>query len=257
MAKHILICNDDGFDARGIQVLERALLPLGEVTVVAPDAEQSASSHSLTVRRPIDVKQVDERHYRVVGTPTDAIVLALQVLLKRKPDLIVSGINHGPNMGEDVQYSGTVAAASEGTILGVPSIAVSALQRTVANEEVNGKFARMVVERALAEGLPKDVLLNVNIPNPDVAPIKGVRITKLGSRHYENLIDAGGGPLQKSYTSSGAREPVWRADCWLRYLGGAAGLRLGNAVALLGSDALQGDRRNGTLAVRTVKERPR
>lgn len=211
MAKHILICNDDGFDARGIQVLERALRPLGEITVVAPDAEQSASSHSLTVRRPIDVKKVDERHFRVVGTPTDAIVLALQVLLNREPDLIVSGINHGPNMGEDVQYSGTVAAASEGTILGIPSIAVSALQRTVANEEINGRFARTVAERALEEGIPERVLLNVNIPNPDIAPVKGLRITKLGSRHYENFIEPGRGPLQSSYTIGG-REPVWRQD---------------------------------------------
>lgn len=211
MAKHILICNDDGFDARGIQVLERALKPLGEITVVAPDAEQSASSHSLTVRRPIDVRKVDERHFRIVGTPTDAIVLALQVLLDREPDLIVSGINHGPNMGEDVQYSGTVAAASEGTILGVPSIAVSALQRTVANEEVNGRIARAVVERALEEGIPGRVLLNVNIPNPDIAPVKGLRITKLGSRHYENFIEPGRGPLQSSYTIGG-REPVWRDD---------------------------------------------
>jgi 5'/3'-nucleotidase len=211
MAKHILICNDDGFDARGIQVLERALKPLGEITIVAPDAEQSASSHSLTVRRPIDVRKVDERHFRIVGTPTDAIVLALQVLLDREPDLIVSGINHGPNMGEDVQYSGTVAAASEGTILGVPSIAVSALQRTVANEEVNGRIARAVVERALEEGIPDRVLLNVNIPNPDIAPVKGLRITKLGSRHYENFIEPGRGPLQSSYTIGG-REPVWRDD---------------------------------------------
>ena len=211
MAKHILICNDDGFDARGIQVLERALKPLGEITVVAPDAEQSASSHSLTVRRPIDVKKVDERHFRIVGTPTDAIVLALQVLLDREPDLIVSGINHGPNMGEDVQYSGTVAAASEGTILGIPSIAVSALQRTLANEEVNGRIARAVVERALEEGIPDRVLLNVNIPNPDIAPVKGLRITKLGSRHYENFIEPGRGPLQSSYTIGG-REPVWRDD---------------------------------------------
>ena len=211
MAKHILICNDDGFDARGIQVLERALRPLGEITVVAPDAEQSASSHSLTVRRPIDVKKIDERHFRIVGTPTDAIVLALQVLLDREPDLIVSGINHGPNMGEDVQYSGTVAAASEGTILGVPSMAVSALQRTVANEEVNGRIARAVAERALEEGIPDRVLLNVNIPNPDIAPVKGLRITKLGSRHYENFIEPGRGPLQSSYTIGG-REPVWRDD---------------------------------------------
>lgn len=211
MKKRILISNDDGIDARGIGVLERALLPLGEVTVVAPDAEQSASSHSLTVRRPIEVRRIDERHFRVCGTPTDCVALALQVLMDPPPDLVVGGINHGPNMGEDVTYSGTVAVAFEGTILGVPSIAISALQRDVANAEVNGNVARMVVERALSHGIPHDSLLNVNIPNPDVAPIKGLRVTKLGSRHYDNFIEPGRGPLRSQYTIGG-QDPVWRED---------------------------------------------
>ena len=255
MAKHILICNDDGFDARGIQVLERALAPLGEITVVAPDAEQSASSHSLTVRRPIDVKQVDDHHYRVVGTPTDAIVLALQVLLGRKPDLIVSGINHGPNMGEDVQYSGTVAAASEGMILGVASIAISALQRTVANEEVNGGFARRIVERALAEGLPKDVLLNVNIPNPGRRTDQGASHHQAGLAPLREFHRSGARTLAEKLHHRRSRAGVARRRR-LRHLGRALGLRVGDTAAP-GPDALQGDRRNGTLAVRTVRGLPR
>ena len=211
MSRRILISNDDGFDARGIQVLERALRPLGDIFVVAPDSEQSASSHSLTVRRPIRVKQVDERHYRVGGTPTDCVVLALQVILDRPPDLVVGGINHGPNMGEDVTYSGTVAVAFEGTILGVPSIAFSSLQRDVADEAAIGDIARRVTTFALEHGIPKHNLLNVNIPDPRVAKIKGLRITKLGSRHYENFIEPGRGLLQEEYTIGG-QAPVWRED---------------------------------------------
>jgi 5'-nucleotidase len=211
MSRRILISNDDGFDARGIQVLERALRPLGDVFVVAPDAEQSASAHSLTVRRPISVKQVDDRHYRVGGTPTDCVVLALQVILDRPPDLVVGGINHGPNMGEDVTYSGTVAVAFEGTILGVPSIAFSSLQRDVADEEAIGEIARRVTTYALDNGIPTGTLLNVNIPDPKISKIRGLRITKLGSRRYENFIEPGRGPLQAEYTIGG-KGPVWRED---------------------------------------------
>jgi len=211
MNKRILISNDDGFDARGIAVLERALRPLGEVFVVAPDTEQSASSHSLTVRRPIEVKRVDDRHYRVCGTPTDCVVLAMQVILDRPPDLVVGGINHGPNMGEDVNYSGTVAVAFEGTIMGAPSIAISALQRSVADEETNGEIARRVVGLALEQGLPPEAILNVNIPNPEISRIKGLRITKLGSRHYENFIEPAGEAPRTHYTIGG-QSPVWRDD---------------------------------------------
>ena len=211
MSKRILISNDDGFDARGIQVLERALRSLGDVYVVAPDGEQSASSHSLTVRQPIEVKQIDDRHFRIVGRPTDCVVLALQVILDRPPDLVVSGINHGPNMGEDVHYSGTVAVAVEAAILGAPSVAFSSLQRDVADEEAIGEIAQRVTAIALDYGMPGGRLLNVNIPDPRISRIKGLRITKLGSRHYENFIEPGRGPLQSHYTIGG-QDPVWRAD---------------------------------------------
>jgi len=212
MARRILICNDDGFDAPGIGVLERALAPLGEVFVVAPDTEQSASSHSLTIRNAIEIKPVGGRHYRVCGTPTDCIVMAMQVILDSPPDLVVSGINHGPNMGEDVTYSGTVAAAFEGTILGAPSVAVSALQRSVEDAETNGRYARLVAEKVLEEGLPPGVLLNVNVPDPMRGAIRGVKITKLGSRAYVNFIEpAGRRPLERFYTIGGD-EPVWKDD---------------------------------------------
>lgn len=212
MPGQILICNDDGFDAPGIQVLEEALAPLADVFVVAPDTQQSASSHSLTLRRPIGFKRVGERRFRVEGTPTDCVVLALQVVLDRKPDLVVSGINHGPNMGEDVHYSGTVAAAFEGAILGVPSIAFSALQRSVADVETHTRLVRRIVESALERGLPPQTVLNVNIPDPSVGAIKGLRITKLGSRVYENFIDPpAGGELRDHYTIGG-KQPVWRDD---------------------------------------------
>lgn len=212
MPTRILISNDDGFDARGIQVLARALAPLGEVFVVAPDTEQSASSHSLTVRRPIEIKRVDERRFRVCGTPTDCVVLALQVILDGKPDVVVSGINHGPNMGEDVHYSGTVAAAFEGRILDVPAVAISALQRSVEDEESNGHVARAVVESVLQRGLPEGALLNVNIPDPQRGPIRGVRVTRMGSRHYENFIEpTGRGELRSHYTIGG-EAPIWRED---------------------------------------------
>ena len=211
MSKRILISNDDGFDARGIQVLERALSKLGDVIVVAPDNEQSASSHSLSIHRPIEVKKIDDRHFRIVGTPTDCVVLALQVILDQPPDLVVGGINHGPNMGEDVHYSGTVAVAFESTILGAPSVAFSSLQRNVADEDTIGEIAQRVTAIALDYGLPEGCLLNVNIPDPRISKIKGLRITKLGSRHYENFIEPGRGPLQSHYTIGG-QSPVWRED---------------------------------------------
>ena len=212
MEKLILVCNDDGIDARGIEVLEMALLELGQVVVVAPDSEQSASSHSLTLRKPISVNKLDDRHYRVGGTPTDCIVLANQVILDRTPDLLVSGINHGPNMGEDVTYSGTVAAAFEGHILGLPSIAISSLQRAMENTEEIGRVARMVVAGVLNTGLSKRTLLNVNIPDPDLAPIKGMRITKLGSRAYENFVEPTTPVGGESFYTIGGIQPVWQDD---------------------------------------------
>jgi 5'-nucleotidase len=210
--KLILISNDDGIDSTGINVLEEALAPLGRVVVVAPANEQSGSSHSLTLRRPIETHKLDDNHYRVDGTPTDCVLLATQLFLDRQPDILVSGINHGPNMGEDVTYSGTVAAAFEGTILGIQSIALSSLQRTVADAGTNGRYARIVVERVLEIGLQANTVLNVNIPDPEVAPIRGVRLTYLGSRHYENFIDTKEIGKDRALHTIGGADPVWTGD---------------------------------------------
>jgi 5'-nucleotidase len=212
MAKTLLLTNDDGYHADGLQLLCGALDGLGDLHVIAPAEEQSASSHSLTLRKRIATNKVKRQHYTVSGTPTDAVLLGVESILKGKPDLIVSGINHGPNMGEDVSYSGTVAAAIEGTMLGVPSLAISSLQRTVESTEVLARIARVVVESALELGVPKDCLLNVNIPDPDISPIKGVRITKLGSRAYDNLIHEEKGEDGEIAYTIGGRDPTWKDD---------------------------------------------
>ena len=212
MDRLLFVTNDDGFDAKGIQILQRALRGLGEVFVCAPESEQSASSHSLTVRQKIATYKVDEGRYKVAGTPTDSVLLGIQGILGRMPDLLISGINHGPNMGEDVTYSGTVAAAIEGTMLGVPSLAISCLQRTIHSEELLERIARTVVETALRLGVPSGCLLNVNIPDPDVAPVKGVRITKLGSRAYDNLLDEEKGENGQVFYTVGGTDPIWKLD---------------------------------------------
>ena len=212
MDKTLFITNDDGYDAKGIQILTAALEGVGNLFVAAPAREQSASSHSLTVRQRIATSKVKENHYKVYGTPTDSVLLGIHALLGRKPDLVVSGINHGPNMGEDVSYSGTVAAAIEGTMLGVPSLALSSLQRKISSVERIGRIARVIVDTALRIGIPKNCLLNVNIPDPDVAPIKGIRITKLGSRAYDNLLKAERDDDDRVYYTIGGDDPVWKQD---------------------------------------------
>lgn len=208
----LLLTNDDGYDARGLQALVSALADLGEVWVVAPAAEQSASSHSLTLRQRICTEEVEPGHYKVHGTPTDSVLLGLKALLETPPTLLVSGVNHGPNMGEDVTYSGTVAAAIEGTILGVPSVAISSLQRTMTSIDAISRVARTVVRTALEVGLPRDCLLNVNIPDPEISTIKGVRVTKLGSRRYDNLLQEEVDEAGNRCYTVGGDAPVWNED---------------------------------------------
>jgi 5'-nucleotidase len=210
--KLLLLTNDDGYQAPGIQLLIETLADLGDIFVSAPASEQSASSHSLTLRRKIAMTRVKKDHYTIEGTPTDSVLLGVNKLRDRRPDLLVSGINHGPNMGEDVTYSGTVAAAIEGTILGVPSLAISALQRSIESTEVIARIARVIVETALNLGIPGNCLLNVNIPNPDISPIKGVRITKLGSRAYDNLLKEEKGEDGEVYYTVRGDDPVWKDD---------------------------------------------
>lgn len=212
MSTVILLSNDDGYNARGIQLLLEALDGLGELFVAAPDGEQSASSHSLTLRRRIVTNEVKPGHFEVTGTPTDSVLLAVTALMNCKPDLLVSGINHGPNMGEDVTYSGTVAAAIEGTILGIPSLAISCVQRTLENKEDIVSITRTIVKSAIGLGVPGGSLLNVNIPNPAIAPIKGVRITKLGTRHYENLLTKSIDQSGKVGYTVGGEDPTWKDE---------------------------------------------
>ncbi len=188
----ILLSNDDGILAAGLGVLERACEPLGDLWVVAPDREQSATSHSLTLHHPLRPVQHTARRWQVDGTPTDCVLLACNALLSERPDFVISGINHGPNMGEDVLYSGTVAAAMEGLALGIPSIAVSFAGRVLQSDDLlagqvellTGLLRRLTTLRVF----PADTLLNVNLPALPADQVKGVRLTRLGRRVFSDSI---------------------------------------------------------------------
>ena len=186
--KKILISNDDGINSEGIKALAKAMKPLGEVYVVAPDRERSASSHSLTLYHPLRVEEVAKNWYSVDGTPTDCVNLAINGILKMRPDLVVAGINKGPNMGDDITYSGTVSVAMEGTLLGVPSIALSVNAKKDFNFKPAADFANRLAKFVLEKGLHKDTLLNVNVPNLDGDDIKGYRMTKQGKRVYGDAV---------------------------------------------------------------------
>ncbi len=184
----VLVSNDDGIRAAGIQALAKALEVLGEVWVVAPDREQSAVSHSLSLHRPLRVEQVGTQQFAVDGTPTDSIILAVNSILPERPSLVVSGINHGGNLGDDITYSGTVSAAIEGTLLGIPSIAVSQLMGKDQDFSVAAAFAATLGRSVLDKGLPADTLLNVNVPNPSSEQGRGYAITCQGKRRYGDAI---------------------------------------------------------------------
>jgi len=188
----ILLSNDDGILAKGLGVLERACEPLGELFVVAPDREQSATSHSLTLHHPLRPVQLGERRWQVDGTPTDCVLVACQALLDERPDVVISGINHGPNMGEDVLYSGTVAAAMEGLALGIPSIAVSfagSVLRADALLDTQVEVLRTLLHTLITLPVfPADTLLNINLPAISADQIKGHRLTRLGRRVFSDSI---------------------------------------------------------------------
>jgi 5'-nucleotidase len=210
MAPVILVTNDDGIHARGLAVLAEALAEIGEVYVVAPDREQSAVGHALTLHRPLRVDRVAERRYAVNGTPSDCVNLAVLGLLPEPPVLVASGINHGTNLGDDVTYSGTVSAAMEGTLLGVPSMAVSqADPEADGGFEAAGAVARAVAMRLLVEGLPAKTLLNVNVPRGE---IKGIRLTRLGHRVYREKVIREVDPRGRPYYWIGAGPPEWAED---------------------------------------------
>jgi 5'-nucleotidase len=183
----ILVSNDDGYLAPGIVALADALRPIAEVVVVAPDSNRSGSSNSLTLDRPLSVQRAHNGYYFLNGTPSDCVHVALTGGLSFKPDLIVSGINQGQNMGDDTLYSGTVAAATEGFLFGIPAIAFSQVEKGWEHVDTAARVAREIVERRF-EMLDKPYLLNVNIPNRPYEELKGLRATRLGKRHESEPV---------------------------------------------------------------------
>jgi len=181
---HFLVSNDDGIEARGIQVLFGRLRELGKVTLVAPDTNRSGASNSLTLDSPVRIDEIAERTYRVRGTPTDCVHIALTGLLEKDPDIVVSGINAGANLGDDVIYSGTVAAAMEGRFLGLPAIAVSLVFNDRPEHfETAAEAVALMVERLRSDPLPADTILNINVPDIPWADVRGYEVTRLGHRH--------------------------------------------------------------------------
>jgi len=205
----ILVTNDDGVHAPGLAALASALDELGDVYVVAPDREQSAVGHALTLHRHLRVTTVGERRFSVNGTPSDCVNLAVLGLLPERPVLVAAGINHGSNLGDDVTYSGTVSAAMEGTLLGVPSIAVSQSDPETGTLDGAQAVAKLVASRVLVEGLPGKTLLNINVP---AGPLAGIRMTRLGHRVYQEKVVRETDPRGLPYYWIGAGPPVWSED---------------------------------------------
>lgn len=208
---NILCTNDDGYLATGIGVLARAASVLGSVTTVAPDREQSATSSSLTLHHPLRARRARDGTWIVDGTPTDCVILAVGELMNQRPDVCVSGVNHGSNMGEDVLYSGTVAAAMEATVLGIPAVAISYCG--VFPEEMEGLEVLVsgLLEGILSRGdFPPDTLLNINLPPIAPDEVKGVRITSLGRRRYADSITRANDPMGREYFWIGGGVATWR-----------------------------------------------
>jgi 5'-nucleotidase len=187
----ILLSNDDGYFAPGINILAEALAPLAEITVVAPERNRSGASNSLTLDRPLTVRRASNGFYFVNGTPTDCVHLAVTGLLSELPDMVISGINDGANMGDDTIYSGTVAAAMEGYLLDIPSIAVSMSQHGARHFESAARVVVDLVQRYRDKAFPPPVLMNINVPDVPYEEIQGMKVTRLGKRHKaESVVKA-------------------------------------------------------------------
>jgi len=246
----ILLSNDDGYQARGLRVLADGLAEFAQITIVAPDRNRSGASNSLTLDSPLRVEQAESNVYYVNGTPTDCVHLAITGLLPEEPDMVISGINHGANLGDDVIYSGTVAAAMEGRFLGLPALAVSLVLGDGQNFATAVSIIRQCVSRMKHDPLPADTILNINVPDLSERSVRGIRSTRLGCRHKSEPVvqtrdpkdmpiywvgpagegqDVGAGtdfhavangwvsvsPIKVDLTDHGALESV---DAWLRTL---------------------------------------
>lgn len=210
MKKLVLLTNDDGILDSGIQILRKSVEQVWDTIMVAPDREQSAASHALTLNRPLRVKRIDSTTMAVDGTPTDCVMLALNGLLDRKPDLVISGINKGANLGDDVIYSGTVAAAAESTVLAVPAIAVSLVDPEKTNLERSAEIILKIAKTVMNQHLPKGIFLNVNIPSRWTG--KRYEITNLGARSYRDIIVEKIDPRGKPYYWIGGQVGEWKGD---------------------------------------------
>ena len=198
---HILLCNDDGYSASGLTALADALRGLADVSIVAPERDRSGASNSLTLERPLRATEIDKGVIKVDGTPTDCVHLAVTGLLEPEPDMVLAGINHGANMGDDILYSGTVAAATEGRFLGLPAVAISLASTTHRHFETAAHVAISLVEKIQSRPLPKDTILNVNVPDVPLNQLRGYQATRLGQRHKAE-------PVVKSLDPRG-REIFW------------------------------------------------
>lgn len=211
---HILVSNDDGILAPGLGLLAEACSAVGQVTVIAPDREQSGTSHSLTLHRPVRPARRPDGAYQVDGTPTDCVLLALGALMPERPAFVFSGVNHGPNMGEDVLYSGTVAAAMEGVTLGVPGVAISfAGHDPAVMSSYAPLLARLVRQIVEVKDYPANTLLNVNLPAVPATEVRGIRVTRLGSRYFSESLTRMKDPW--------GREIYWIGGGTITWTGGA------------------------------------
>ncbi|MDX1764940.1 MAG: 5'/3'-nucleotidase SurE [bacterium] len=213
----VLLSNDDGVGSRGIRHLSKAMAPLGHVVVVAPDRERSAVGHALTLHKPLRVIEVDEKTFSVNGTPTDCITLAVNRILSLKPDLVVSGINRGGNLGDNVTYSGTVSAAMEGALLGIPSIAVSVVGDGRLDYEAAAEATLDIARRVARQGLPRDTFLNVNVPNLPRDQIQGIRVTCMGRRIFKDPVIEKEDPRGRRYYWVAGEEVVVESEGYSDY----------------------------------------
>ena len=204
----ILISNDDGYFAPGLAALAKVLSTIAEVTVVAPERDRSGASNSLTLDRPLSLRRAENGFFYVNGTPTDCVHLAVTGMLDHLPDIVVSGINHGANMGDDTVYSGTVAAATEGYLLGIPSLAISLASKQIKYFETAAIIAKQMVERFTAGKMPTPILLNINVPDLPVDELKGIFVTRLGKRHKAEPVIKTSNPRHETVYWVGAAGPA-------------------------------------------------
>ena len=204
----ILLSNDDGYFAPGLAALAKALAPLADITVVAPERDRSGASNSLTLDRPLMLRQAPSGFYYVNGTPTDCVHLAVTGMLDHLPDMVISGINHGANMGDDTIYSGTVAAATEGYLLGIPSIAVSLANHDALNFDTAARVVLELAQRIQAQPPTEPMLLNVNVPDCTWDDLKGQRVTRLGKRHKAESVVKTTNPRGQTVYWVGAAGPA-------------------------------------------------